>query len=408
MAKESDMRKYLMIKHDEQLEDAFDTSSKYFKEMMKIISTSNKDKCPLHKHHIVPRSWFTKNGYEVDNSDDNIAYITPYEHCMVHYYAWKCAKKIIKRSMAYAFRLMYNIAFKNIENVSSVSAIAVEYQKSLVTTSVSSVNERLSKLGSSFICKSIKNKKILFHCKECGFEKYVGFSWHSKEARCPTCYFKSSRPYEGKYVLVKAILRDNHAYYLTAELPPNKYGCYNWDKLNTFAKRMINDYGDNIKKWTIVGTTNTKYKYPKLPPWDKDIIKRFVYWYKTDKSMCGHIITNFNSKDVFNTILKACKHYNIEAPAYSPGRTFTNHIYYIEEFDDFHTLEEWQEILGCSRFDIRKNYNIEDCGFFNAKEMLDYMLSLIKETHSLKVLDAFYDEIVSEAIRNDFIDEDKI
>ena len=103
---------------ENQLDAIFDTSSDAFKKMMAIISTAKE--CKLdpegnHRHHIVPRSYFNKFGKEVDNSENNLVTLTPAEHFIVHYYAWKAARKVMKTSMAYAFRLMYRLAGKTIE-----------------------------------------------------------------------------------------------------------------------------------------------------------------------------------------------------------------------------------------------------------------------------------------------------
>lgn len=394
------------LTHNEQLEEAFDTSSSDYIKMMNIIRTSNKDKEPLHKHHIVPRSWFVHNNYAVDNTDDNIAYITPFEHCMVHYYAWKCAKKVIKRSMCMAFHLMCNTAQKGLKDI---PFIAREYQRAIIDSSASiqSVNTRLSKLHSTFICKTVKDK-ILFHCQECGYEKYVSRSWHKQEAICPTCKFKSTRRYYGKYALVMAILPDGHAYYLTSEeLPTNKHKCHSWSKLNTFASRMINAHKDRIKKWKLIGATDKQFRWPYIPYWDKETLERFVYWYKVDKSMCRYIIISFNDKKTFNRILKACEHYNIDVNfIYEEMKSNSPHIYYIDEFDESHFIKEWEYILGNCWITIRNKYNVEDWGMFNAGEIFDKLLSLVRDTHSLEAVDRLYAEVRREAILNGYISED--
>ncbi len=394
------------LTHEQQLDEAFDTSSSYFIKMMSIIATSNKNKEPLHKHHIVPRSWFIHNKYSVDNSDNNIAYITPYEHCIVHYYAWKCAKKTIKRSMCMAFHLMCKTAQKGLKDI---PFIAREYQRVIIerSASVSSTNRRLQSLNSTFICRKV-GEKVLFHCQECGFEKYVGRSWHKEEARCPTCHFKSTRSFKGKYALVMAILNDGHAYYLTAEIPKNRLGCYTWTKLNTHASRMILALGDKVKKWKLIGTSDKQYEFPSLPVWDKQTLERFVYWYKVDKSMCSHIIKDFNSKYMFNRIVKECKHFKIDVDfLYEQQSSCSPHIYYIDEFDESLTMKEWEDMLGLSWPTIRCHYNVEDWGRYDAHNTFEKMLSIVRDSNSMEVIDRLYEEVKREVILNGYIDDDE-
>ena len=102
---------------DAQLASIFNTDSEEFKRMMAVINSARKAKLPHegnHAHHIIPRSYYKKYGKEVDNSEKNLVVLTPAEHFIVHYYAWKCAKKVMKSSMAYAFRLMYALAGKSV------------------------------------------------------------------------------------------------------------------------------------------------------------------------------------------------------------------------------------------------------------------------------------------------------
>lgn len=109
---------------DNQLGAVFNTESEYFDRMMTIIDSARKLNIAHsdgnHAHHIIPRSYFNKYNKEVDNSERNLVVLTPQQHFIVHYYAWKCAHKVMKTSMAYAFRMMYALAGKKVEETNAI------------------------------------------------------------------------------------------------------------------------------------------------------------------------------------------------------------------------------------------------------------------------------------------------
>ena len=58
-------------------------------------------------HHIVPRSYFKiKNRKVID--EGNTMKISYENHVWVHYYAWKCAKPLIRKSMVHAINIVLN------------------------------------------------------------------------------------------------------------------------------------------------------------------------------------------------------------------------------------------------------------------------------------------------------------
>ena len=59
-------------------------------------------------HHIIPRSYFKKYNYQVNNESENLVALEPKYHLIIHWYAYMCAKPIMKRSLTYAFNMMYN------------------------------------------------------------------------------------------------------------------------------------------------------------------------------------------------------------------------------------------------------------------------------------------------------------
>lgn len=345
------------LTHDQQIEDCFDTNSEYFNKMMVIISHSDKDKEPVNKHHIVPRSYFKNKGWILDNSDNNIAYITPYEHAYVHYYAWKCAKPIIRRSMASAWHFMINTAAKDLR---SIDAIAVEYEKSrldMISSSRSTINSRLSELKSPFICKEVnkEERKALFHCNNCGYEKWVSFPYHKKEATCRYCNFASSRPYKGKYGLIMAILKDKHAYYLSFDIPKNKQQTYTWNKLMTHACRYVNEF-TSILKWKLIGATDTNYKCPYICPVSKDYVKNYMYFANFNSEIRNALFPEQHGN--IRDMIKYAKYYNIDIPE-KLGKEMhkvRNVEYYIDDFGEWHTIKDWETLLGYTWVTITKKY----------------------------------------------------
>lgn len=109
---------------ENQLEAVFNVESEFFGRMMTIIESARKLNIAHsdgnHAHHIIPRSYFNKYNKEVDNSERNLVVLTPQQHFIVHYYAWKCAHKVMKTSMAYAFRMMYALAGKKVEETNAI------------------------------------------------------------------------------------------------------------------------------------------------------------------------------------------------------------------------------------------------------------------------------------------------
>jgi hypothetical protein len=56
-------------------------------------------------HHIVPRSYFKLKGLKVIDEDNTIK-ISYENHVWVRYYAWKCAKPFIRKSMVHAINMV--------------------------------------------------------------------------------------------------------------------------------------------------------------------------------------------------------------------------------------------------------------------------------------------------------------
>lgn len=90
------------------LKECFYTDSEDFKKMWEIIQRSldspSQNSC-IEKHHIIPKSYFKKVGRDyIDNG--NLVSLPAYDHYKVHFYAWKCSKPLMEKSMTFAFNFM--------------------------------------------------------------------------------------------------------------------------------------------------------------------------------------------------------------------------------------------------------------------------------------------------------------
>lgn len=68
----------------------------------KPVAQRSEDYIPSAKHHIIPRSWYKHNGYDVDNSSYNVIRLSIIEHIKVHILLAKYYKDINDNTMYYA------------------------------------------------------------------------------------------------------------------------------------------------------------------------------------------------------------------------------------------------------------------------------------------------------------------
>ena len=114
------------------VDECFDINNDNYKKMMKIIEEQKilYGTQRMHGnevHHIVPRSYYRKKGYIIDNSDINLVSLETRYHFQVHYYAYQCAKPFIKRSLTYAFQMMMN-KYKKICDEEDLISASILYE----------------------------------------------------------------------------------------------------------------------------------------------------------------------------------------------------------------------------------------------------------------------------------------
>ena len=119
------------ITMDHQWDKYFDTSSEYWKKVEKIYQENDHFKKIVVKnrnlHHKFPRSFSKKDGTEIDNDKDNLVSLSLSDHFLVHYYLWKCSKKVYRQMMALAFTYMRKKMIKYASD-KTIEQLAKDYE----------------------------------------------------------------------------------------------------------------------------------------------------------------------------------------------------------------------------------------------------------------------------------------
>lgn len=373
---------YSLEEHFQQIEECFDTSSDFFAKMMSMLSSSKIEKPALvHHHHIVPRSYFQKKKIKIDNSEQNIAIITPYEHCIVHYYAWKCAKPLMRRSMASAFHFMVNTATKDIK---CIPDIAVEYAKTISLLSLAQhktkdeINSRMINIGSTFRAYKTTKEKIFMNCVVCGHEKIIKRQYHRSEVECKICKRNQKLTFDKKYILVFAIDEEGKAVRFTvkyvndvnAEKPHTKKTAF-----FSVQRYIVKERKLQAKKWSVVGTTDEWIDCPLLRSklFHQELLKdaeEYRYFYNIDPSIANWLIRH----NAWKNLKHNGTFYFTERNKHKPP------LWLIEEFDDAHTRSEWEDLLGLSWITISKKYRVSQ---IRTSDMLDSLYKAYKEDPSV-------------------------
>lgn len=102
---------------DNLLDICFEKNS-YFQKMIEIINNPTSGEVN-ELHHIIPRSYFKKNGYTVVDKG-NLISLSASQHLQIHLYAAKCAKEIIRKEMLKAYIYMSNLNKLNGEEYESL------------------------------------------------------------------------------------------------------------------------------------------------------------------------------------------------------------------------------------------------------------------------------------------------
>lgn len=88
--------------------DAF-VYNQHFVAMMNIINLAKIQNVEgkFEKHHIIPRCWYKMNDLPINNSSENLVFLTHDQHITVHKLASMCCKdERLKRKMLYAHNIL--------------------------------------------------------------------------------------------------------------------------------------------------------------------------------------------------------------------------------------------------------------------------------------------------------------
>lgn len=154
--------------NNENLKKCFDTTSEYYLRMMKIVKNNQKfakeKTTGRHLHHVIPRSFFRSNNIPIDNTSDNLVSLTPYEHCIIHFYIYKCCCQQLKRSAAYTVHLMYALAEKSLSD-KYLDNFASMYNEATSFLGVKPNKETRRKMSAAKTGKRSNNAKLVY-CTE--------------------------------------------------------------------------------------------------------------------------------------------------------------------------------------------------------------------------------------------------
>ena len=166
---------------DKTLFDCFDAENVDFKNMKDIIDFARSqnrgikaDSKYYNVHHIIPRSYFKKNQFPIDNREINLVKLTLQEHFMVHYYAWKCSKKLIRHSMATAFHLMVGRVSSGLQNapilsIEQLSELMIPLEKKKDKKLIEQEKlEYIKKNSKTEFIEFIDENHVKFKCINCG------------------------------------------------------------------------------------------------------------------------------------------------------------------------------------------------------------------------------------------------
>ena len=191
---------YKNLSWNETFNLCFDKNSIDFDNMMKIINYAKscnrglKANSPNYNiHHIIPRSYYRKNNLVIDNSETNLVKLTLQEHFMVHYYAWKCSTKEIRRPMATAFHLMVGRVTSNLQNAPTLS---LEQLSELMIPNIKNVDKKfrieekihfLKTISKSKYITMTDEKHVKYKCIECGRIESSAYSKNKQYDLCKFC-----------------------------------------------------------------------------------------------------------------------------------------------------------------------------------------------------------------------------
>lgn len=173
------MKDYIEI----QLKELFDEKSECFSKIMDILNNPNpKNRDYVEIHHIIPKSL----NKSLKDDKNNMIALSSYNHTMIHYYYYKCAKTNYLKSKMFP---MFLIVKKKNHKVARIDSWTEEEAQS-IARAVEDVRENTISLKRPFIC--LETGKI-YKCRElCLYElnaKNINKVLSNKITKCHGYHF---------------------------------------------------------------------------------------------------------------------------------------------------------------------------------------------------------------------------
>lgn len=144
----------------------------YLTQYIELINSNKqttKEKYKHQEHHIIPKSCYKINGLTVDNSNDNLVYLTHYDHLLAHYLLYKCSKYPFKQQCALACKLIFGANKMSISEIPFLDAVeynamiedSIKYntEKVMGHTMSEESRRKLSKITRERMLGSVKSEE---------------------------------------------------------------------------------------------------------------------------------------------------------------------------------------------------------------------------------------------------------
>ena len=118
---------FIMTK-EELLSTGHFIDNSYLDDYIKLISGISKASY-MERHHILPRAYYNLVKLEVDNSNDNLVYLSFADHCKAHWLLYYCTAGKLQYAMQTAFVMMVNGLAKYIEDYTEADFVELQEMK---------------------------------------------------------------------------------------------------------------------------------------------------------------------------------------------------------------------------------------------------------------------------------------
>lgn len=377
-------------------------------------------------HHFIPRSYFKKKNKTVIDKN-NLYKLTYQEHFMVHYYAYKCATKLMKQSMCLALIAMKKLCTKNTNEYDTIelSKIFNSIKSELYTTrknnyKVQSFQNNKKKLEEKtqgrFLLldvnyiyeESNQRMELKFKCKKCGKEYFIKSGSH---------FLQTAENF--KCDCERGFKEDVSVLWFGINKITNKA---EWE-ISPFS------YTPKMKERNAFITEREIYTHmPKLNTWWKkitliDVQKKGYDWKLNENKRlkrtrdCSDSISNISKefieffwkrKDISDNFIYKLTHHTtdvFEKYFKLPKREvqLNNYLYNIEGFNESLTISDWENKLQLSWYKIQKQYNCKSVMNFG-----DFFMNISDLYKDNKLLFDIIIKVIPFAVNQDITDEDFI